>query len=368
MSHLLLHFQHNDTTDIIRVICGFVGLCILIIVAFTFIRITQHLHCFPGPPSISSLQSKDERERIKIYSTFAVSFATICVIISFSAYPVCAQWSCWNTVLGDIYGLLIWNFYAVTKVFTYLLFFDRLLKPRYQRIYQYTDCTRVLLLGLLIALVIAVSILDMEYGLVFAGIAIHHSFELILLLMLVISDCALAISISVIFFHPLCSRSFKTHLMLQTSNVNVADLRKYGIITALQLIAAVVFQMSMLGRICFNIIGPSLTVWSVYLDIARVIQMMDCLLLMICIYFGFVRKQKNKSCCNMCRLFCIWCGCGCCRKYEFKQFVEVFEMDLNGKQPSKDKVTISAKLSDIPENTTVKISNTPDIQYLLGRQ
>ena len=66
---------------------------------------------------------------------------------------------------------------------------------------------------------------------------------------------------------------------------------KYAIISFLQLIAAVSFELIFLSRFYLEEIGALPNAWNNYVHIRNVVEMSDCLLLIICIYFGFTRKQ-----------------------------------------------------------------------------
>ena len=78
--------------------------------------------------------------------------------------------------------------------------------------------------------------------------------------------------------------------------------------------------------------------------------------------------MQDKSYCEICRLFCIWCCCGCCRTYKFHEFILVFETNPKGEHPLKDTMIKSSTLDDIPENAVLQISSAPDIEYLIKRE
>ena len=97
-----------------------------------------------------------------------------------------------------------------------------------------------------------------------------------------------------------------------TSNFSMSVVMKYGVISALQLIAAAVYEISFVIRIFAGWYHTKNAAGNSYLDICSIIQMMDCLILMICIYLGFARKQtvclciiRIKYSCNLlhCDLF-----------------------------------------------------------------
>ena len=68
---------------------------------------------------------------------------------------------------------------------------------------------------------------------------------------------------------------------------------------------------------------------------------------------------------EICRIFGIWCLCCYCVPYKYSQYFELFELDLKRKQRLKENMIPSSTLHDVPLNTTVQISSTPDVKYLL---
>lgn len=237
---------------------------------------------------------------MKIHCDLSVTFAAICVILNFSAYPVCMERNCSGTLIGYIYSVLIWDSYFLTKIFLYLLFFGRLFNRHYQRTQQYSRSTKCLLLILLLLLVSAMVAFGIADGLEYAKVETSIWMGKVIIVMLSVSDCALAVAVLVLFFGPFCSSQFKNHLLRQESPlVHVTVMRIYAITTIMQFIATVLFEMTLLGRVLMDFMNVSDAAWIAYSYIYRIVQMIDCFLLMLCIYFGFARKQ------TVCALFAI---------------------------------------------------------------
>ena len=67
--------------------------------------------------------------------------------------------------------------------------------------------------------------------------------------------------------------------------------KRNGFISALQMIAAITFQLTWLGGTYLAACNVSEKVLREYVYIIRLIQMSDCIMLMFCIYAGFARKR-----------------------------------------------------------------------------
>ena len=282
MSHILRHFRFNDELDIIWTICSFFGLCILITTLFTLTLIVQHLYCIPKSDSHASIVP----QHIATYSMLSAVFATFSVILSFAAYIVCTQWSCPQTVLGTTISILLWDTYIWAKLLLYLLFIGRLFNPYHLRIYQYSPCIKHLLWMLLIAMGMTMIVFNIYFGFYFTEFEIP-SLEIICSAVYVVTDCILAISTMILFFRPICSRRYRNAV---SPIVGMSVVKQYCIISVLQLISALSYQIVFVGWFSIEHTHMSVTVWFGYVEFYRVIQMLDCLLIMVCIHLGFVRQ------------------------------------------------------------------------------
>ena len=168
----------------------------------------------------------------------------------------------------------------------YIIFIGRLFNSYYQRIYQYRKCIHQFLWILLYILVIDLIALNIDYVLALTGSALPIVIREIWIIVFLITDCVMAIFTTILFFRPICH---SRNLIITGDNMII--IRRYGIISALQLFAAVLYELSCLVWICLDFFLTSKDVLKAYGYICNVIQMIDCLLLMICIYFGFARGQ-----------------------------------------------------------------------------
>lgn len=103
-----------------------------------------------------------------------------------------------------------------------------------------------------------------------------------------ITDCTLSVITMLLFFRPVCNCRNRVPI---PSSSDESVVTKYGILSALQLFAAISYQTSMLLLTYLEIINCSEKVWIIYNNISYTIQTVDSVLLMICIFFGFARKQ-----------------------------------------------------------------------------
>ena len=288
MFHL---FQFDDEEGIITTVTFFVGLVILGITIFTLTLILQHLFCIPKSSaeiSTSSYHHTIGQEHGLIYFTLSVAFATICVIVNFLPYLACPDLVCGSRAVGWTFTMLYSNSYILAKLLLYLIFITRLFTPYYHRIYQYGKYIQYSLWTLMFILIVSLIIFNIYICMAIAGIELSEFVEGFILTAYLVTDCILAIYTMVLFLRPLCyPRS--THTVYPNADTSIV--MKYGIVSGVQLLAAVSSQIAFLIGISLEMTSASDGVLKDYTYICHIIQMVDCLLLMICIYLGFVRKK-----------------------------------------------------------------------------
>ena len=173
----------------------------------------------------------------------------------------------------------------------YLIFIGPLSDPYYQHIYQYPKCTQYLLWMLWIMLIVIVIAANIVSTLELIGIVYSQSVAIVIGIVYVVTDCTMSILITLLFFRPICCCFSEIAEHVTSPNVDLSVAKKYGIIAFLQLISSVTYQLSLFGAIYLAMIDSPHNVRNSYFYIRSVILMVDCLLLMICIYIGFARKQ-----------------------------------------------------------------------------
>lgn len=136
-------------------------------------------------------------------------------------------------------------------------------------------------------MIITETILTIDYGLRFIAFGPPEYVGTTCASVYLIADCVTAIATMILFFRPICCR-FTRSLVKKDADKSVV--RRYGIISALQMIVAVTFQLSFVGGILLGN-DRSVVVLRIYYSTCAVIQLIDCLLLMLCIHFGFARKR-----------------------------------------------------------------------------
>ena len=225
-------------------------------------------------------------KHVHSYSTLSVSFSYFSIIVSVSDFLVCTQWSCHENDLGIIYGISFISSYIISTFFLYLTFIDRLFDPYYRPIYQYSLYIRSILWMLLFILILTMIALDIDYG--FQKLFEDYGLDSILFDVFATTDIIIIISVltTLLFFCPICRQN-----RMHSNHADISALKKYGILSALQLFAAVSFQMSLLSQSFLWLIDTEVRIMRKVNYSTHVLKMLDCLLLMICIHFGFVRNQ-----------------------------------------------------------------------------
>ena len=285
MQFIWRHYHFNNAWDISWTICFHLCLMILIFGLIAFIKTMQHIHCIPTSAE-EGFRFKFESKRFKSYSTLSVLLATISAILIFITFPVCSQWQCLETMLGFVYSILWWDSYTLSKIFIYLIFTERLFDSLYIGIYRYPRCIQYALWMLLSALVIVMIANNITVALVFFRIEYPLYFiDAGILAVYGTTDCTLSISLVILFFRPIWRRN-------QVSIRNrMSVVRKYAALSGVQLLVTLSYQIALVVTNLLWWKGASMETIKAYGDIRNVFQMLDCLLLIMCIYLGFARQE-----------------------------------------------------------------------------
>ena len=170
----------------------------------------------------------------------------------------------------------------------YLIFISCLFNPHYARIHRYRKCIQYLLYFMVIVLMLSIVTLDIQAGLLLLEIDSKSYIDSICITVWSFTDMLLSVSCISLFFKPIWSRGLRHP---KSQSVNASAARIYSVISIVQLIAAVSYQLTVAITTHLNSTVVSKRASSNFICITHVIQMCDCMLLMICVYIGFVRKR-----------------------------------------------------------------------------
>lgn len=83
-------------------------------------------------------------------------------------------------------------------------------------------------------------------------------------------------------------------------------LKRYGALSALQLVTTVVVDgmTVVINLMLIKVIESSDDGYYIFADIVNVFQVFDTLMFIIVIYIGFIRRDTNLSCCQICKEIC----------------------------------------------------------------
>ena len=376
MSGFFGHFTFDRESRTLWSICVISAFCIVLISLYHFTTIMHHLYCIPKPAF--------EPGHVRKYSALSVTFAVLCVVATFSTYPICTEMLCGSNIVGFLTFVFVLDSYVLAKVFVYLLFIDCLFNPYYRCIYQYPMWIENALYALLVLMIISVAVGNVHNGLQCAGEELPEYIGKAWCAVYVMTDCIISIATMLLFFRPMCCNRKKDPI---SANVDMSVVKKYRIISTLQLIAAITYEISFLLRIYGGALHAFGGLWSSYLDVCSVVQMLDCLLLMICIYRGFARKEtvcdvftgltqsslhiqllhlcmvllQTKNCCEIYLLYFIWCCCGCCSPPEKGRNSGV---SMQCKDDSAEPQIEPSSMNDFSMTNTVQISRIPDDEFV----
>ena len=169
-----------------------------------------------------------------------------------------------------------------------MIFIARLFNPYYRRIYQYPKYIQYSLWMFVVLLLICLMEFIICLGFRLSKMEYPGFINNVCGALYGLTDSFLSICLTVLYFRPMC---LKRNRRNRSFRVYMSVVIKYGIISTLQLIAGVVFQVLFMVNIYWNHIDVSRSGWIQYNYICNIIQMLDCMLLMICIYLGHARKR-----------------------------------------------------------------------------
>ena len=362
MSNKILdRFDFNSAEDIFWFIGLFLGSLITCLSLFTYTLVIQHLYCVNEDPMISRTK-KIEPPFTKIYSTLSATFATLSVLLIFTTYPVCTQYFCGYNPLGNFYYDAVLDTYIAAKLFLYFLFIGRLFNPHYAKIYRYHRFIKVFLFIVMAIVILTTVVTNVGSFFNFK----HQNINALIIVWVgiyVFADFILSGFTLVLFFKPLWTR--KGLISQQSARDNSASgpistvsttssmsvVLKYGIISSLQTITATLYGISLIVRFSFHWFHSTDSEGDSYLDICSLIQMMDMLITMICIYLGFAKKQTYQQYCEICERYWIACCCNCCSGYQLAMY-----HDLNW---NKKILIEQLKANGLADTTTINTTSIP---------
>ena len=388
MSGILRNHQLDSACEIIWAISFLFGILVMIIILLAFIKTVQHIHCIPKSFANAEFRFKFESRHFKLYSTSSVLLATINAFITLSVFLVCSLWNCGERVLSRLVGIIWYDSYIGSRIFLYLIFIDRLASTRYILIYQCPKYIEYLLRMLLIVVIISLIAYNITLGLDLARIKSMESFDIVIVTIYGIIDCILSISLTLLFFRPIRIKN-----AISTSG-HISVVIKYAVLSVLQLIVSVSFQLALMEKYCLYFVAASTITVRVYSDVQGVLAMLDCLLLIICIYCGFARQPtlqfsfcmeqtialndvpvffQHKSCFRICSVYCEWCIFGCYTGEDLEDFYAQPAVEPVGLlqkeavvEPKCGQPSVSS-VQKVLSDTTIAISSTPDMQPLTNK-
>ena len=337
-------FNLANIADVFWVIGSLLALCLLLFSILTFTAILQHLFCVKADQNKTS---HIDPKVIKQCSILCCMFGLICSMAGFSTFPICTTVECGYNTLGNAYFIINLISYISSKLCLYILFIHRLFNKYSAEIYQYSKCTKRSLEIAIIILAIAIILTS-----IFAIIIDHYNNNdkvdgldwsvIIAVVIYVLADFILSGFTLVLFFAPLWNMA-----KLKKRNMNkqklVAIIWKYGAISLTQTIISIFYGVSLIVRFVMGWYHTADTIGVSYLDMCVVIQLLDILITMLCIYVGFVRKETHESYCKICKDCCCthFESCGCFRSCMMnpnkpKGYTVLWDQDLVNK-PVNDK-------------------------------
>ena len=277
----------------------------------------------------------------------------------------------------------------MAKIFLYFILIGRLFNHYFAQIHQYPKYIKYLLYYMLIC-----SIINLINGstcvvLVLTGYARAAAIFYVCIAVGAITDILLSLFCMVLCFRAIFSHNAKTPVFY----VSVA--KRQGFVAALQALVTISAECGYMLWVFLVLNGAALNVLQDYIYISNIVAMLECMLLMICIYVGFARKSntvcfsiiiefrmwtsksnvsaafhcgvmfQRYSCVGICCVWMEWCCCGCCLD---RQYAEHFDMGLLVPNSSNERTTQDTSTPFTAGNYTVQISSAPDLQYLKQRK
>merc|ERR1712129_365872 len=99
---------------------------------------------------------------------------------------------------------------------------------------------------------------------------------------------------------------WKMHKNSAANASKFAVLKKYGLISLSQTAISMIYGISLIVRFCASWYHTDGIEGISYLDLCTVIQSLDIMVTLACVYIGFVKKETDKSYCSLCKDHCLF--------------------------------------------------------------
>eukprot|EP01083_Nonionella_stella_P074117 200889_1 len=230
----------------------------------------------------------------RISALSSASLNVLCILFHCSSFLVCKNLPCGYNTYGAFVYFTTMNTYIISKLFLYSLFIGRLYNEFFKQLYAYSNA---ILYGLcfmmLLAwwMLIAVNVLvSLHYSQYVNNDESIDSMSTIAVIIFVCLDASLSVFTLILFVIPLCSR-YGHKLKL--------SIIKYTVLSSIAILSSTVCGTLMVYRYYHRWYHPFVMRELVYLDILNSLKCIDCIISLLCIYFGFVSKET----------YIEYCGC-----------------------------------------------------------
>ena len=345
-------------------LCGFFLSVVCVIIAFILFCLIIHTFywgkLFSMKNALTTKQQQNDYFITKLSATLSATFSLWCAALICASFPICTTYDCGYDFIGNFFYCVVLDTYVLSKISTYTLFIGRIYNDYYKMIYSYSNHILYLLLFMIFIVFITLITLNLASILNFQ---MHHVFiiTIISVLLFTLFDFMLSVCTLFLFIRPLYLYSNDSKQSPQSHQHMKDQVIKYVLLSIIAIISSLIYEISYSIRVFLGIYHSYSNKTNDELDVSSIFQMVDCVISMFCVYFGFVSgKITFDKYCNKCDL--------CFRNIYFKIYESILQRNRRRKTTAlralyKDLVDPDQLIDNYSDDQRYRVdTNTPNMK------
>ena len=289
-------FHIISIADIFWLIGFFFSIMAMIIGLILYSLIINRFFCSSNSKEYQSGDTNHSKYRItKLSATLSATFSLSCIILLFTTFPICTTFYCGYNFIGNFYFCAVIDTYILSKLMVYTLFIDRIYNDYFRKIYFYSSKILYLLLFMVILVIVTLIIFNTFSALNFQGDSIHLLGK-ISVIVFISMDITFSLSTLFLFIKPIYSQTNSD----QNKQYMKHKIVKYALLSTFAIMSSLIYEVTYAIRIFTGLYHSDSNASNDYMDISSMLQVMDCVVSMFCVYFGFVERDIFDRFCKRC--------------------------------------------------------------------